>query len=81
MKLLKAWLKSGCGLASPSEYTFQFLPLLFADQKSSTKLPAFSGAIMNMEESAIQRAPGPAPVSSSEMLKVGETVAKEPQDR
>nr|XP_034357946.1 SPOC domain-containing protein 1 [Arvicanthis niloticus] len=51
------------------------------DPKSSTKLPAFSGAIMNMEESAIQRAPGPAPVSSSEMLKVGETVAKEPQDR
>ncbi|XP_028615837.1 SPOC domain-containing protein 1 [Grammomys surdaster] len=50
------------------------------DQKSSIKLPAFSGAIMNREENATQKAPSPAPVSSSRMLKVGETLAKEPQD-
>ncbi|XP_021016900.1 SPOC domain-containing protein 1 [Mus caroli] len=51
------------------------------DRKSSTKLPAFSGAIMNREENAIQKAPGPSPVSSPEVLKVGETPPKEPQDR
>uniref|UniRef100_A0A7N9T6T7 SPOC domain-containing protein 1 n=1 Tax=Mus musculus TaxID=10090 RepID=A0A7N9T6T7_MOUSE len=51
------------------------------DRKSSTKLPAFSGVIMNREENAIQKAPGPAPASSPEVLKVGETPPKEPQDR
>ncbi|EGW01129.1 SPOC domain-containing protein 1 [Cricetulus griseus] len=49
--------------------------------KSSTKLPAFSEAIVNKEENVIQKAPGPAPVSSPEMLKTGETPSKEPRDR
>ncbi|MEJ1282359.1 SPOC domain containing 1 [Cricetulus griseus] len=51
------------------------------DWKSSTKLPAFSEAIVNKEENVIQKAPGPAPVSSPEMLKTGETPSKEPRDR
>eukprot|EP00073_Rattus_norvegicus_P047255 XP_017449417.1 PREDICTED: SPOC domain-containing protein 1 [Rattus norvegicus] len=51
------------------------------DQKSSTKLPAFSPAAMNEEENTIQKAPSPVPVSSPEMLKVGKTPPKEPQDR
>lgn len=36
---------------------------------------------MNKEENATQNAPSPAPVSSPEMLKAGETSSKEPQDR
>lgn len=59
----------------------EFLLLFFADWKSSTKLPAFSEAIVNKEENVIQKAPGPAPVSSPEMLKTGETPSKEPRDR
>ncbi|GAB1288983.1 SPOC domain-containing protein 1 [Apodemus speciosus] len=51
------------------------------DEKSSTELPAFSGAIVNREENAIPKAPSPAPASSSEVLRVGETPSKEPQDR
>ncbi|XP_040612474.1 SPOC domain-containing protein 1 [Mesocricetus auratus] len=49
------------------------------DWKSSTKLPGFSKATVNKEENAIQKVP--APVSSPEMLKTGETPPKEPQDR
>lgn len=51
------------------------------DQKSSTTLPAFSPATMNGEENAMQKPPSPTPVSSPEMLKVGKTPPKEPQDR
>ncbi|XP_052031807.1 SPOC domain-containing protein 1 [Apodemus sylvaticus] len=51
------------------------------EEKSSTELPVFSGAIVNREENAIPKAPNPAPASSSEVLRVGETPSKEPQDR
>ncbi|CAO2589234.1 SPOC domain-containing protein 1 [Lemmus lemmus] len=51
------------------------------DWECSAKLPDSSRAIMNKEENAIRNAPSPAPVSSPEMLKAGETSSKEPQDR
>ncbi|XP_051028033.1 SPOC domain-containing protein 1 [Acomys russatus] len=50
------------------------------DRKSSTKPPGFPRVLMDMEKNVIQKAPDPAPVSSSEMLKAGETLPKEPQD-
>nr|XP_021491980.1 SPOC domain-containing protein 1 [Meriones unguiculatus] len=50
-------------------------------RESSIELPGFPGAMRDTEENVIQKAPSPAPVSSPEMLKAGETPPKEPQER
>ncbi|XP_021118911.1 SPOC domain-containing protein 1 isoform X2 [Heterocephalus glaber] len=49
--------------------------------ESLSELPGFSRASRNSGESAFQRAPSPAPVSSPELSRARETPPTEPQDR